>query len=96
MDIGKASELLSKVLAKYNMKNLDDIFPSDTLTTTEFMARQIHSDLVALLLNEMVVIGDRTCGNNGGGEGEERFEGMIRVKLWESHKAWAAYEAAIA
>ena len=98
MDIGKASELLSKVLSKYNLQNLDEIFADGTLTTTEFMARQIHSDLVTLLLKELVVIGDGTCGandnDNGNGNGS-KFEGRILVKLWESHKAWASYEADI-
>jgi hypothetical protein len=112
MDIGKASDLLSRVLSKYNLKNLDDIFESDTLTTTEFMARQIHSDLVELLMKDMVVIGDSTCGaadaGDGDGDGDvgfddndnqlelkNNFQGRIRVKLWESHKAWASYEADI-
>lgn len=95
MDIGKASELLSKVLSKYNLQNLDEIFPDGTLTTTEFMARQIHSDLVDLLLKDLVVIGDGTCGSSNNDDGENKFEGRIRVKLWESHKAWASYEADI-
>ena len=97
MDIGKASELLSKVLAKYNLQNLDEIFPGDTLTTTEFMARQIHSDLVALLKKDMVDIGDGTCGTSISDteKDDDKFEGRIRVKLWESHKAWASYEADI-
>ena len=101
MDIGKATNLLSKVLSKYNLKNLDDIFPNDTLTTTEFMARQIHSDLVKLLNEELIIIGDGTCGgdddddddSNDGKEG--KFEARILVKLWESHSAWASYEADI-
>jgi 6-pyruvoyl-tetrahydropterin synthase len=49
IDIGKASELLAGVLSKYNYKNLDDIFGSKQLTTTEFMCHQIHSDLSAQL-----------------------------------------------
>lgn len=44
IDIGQASSILSDVLARYNYKNLDDIFDAE-LTTTEFMCRQIHSDL---------------------------------------------------
>ncbi len=36
---GKASNLLSRVLSKYNLKNLDELFPDKTLTTTEFLAR---------------------------------------------------------
>jgi 6-pyruvoyltetrahydropterin/6-carboxytetrahydropterin synthase len=45
MDIGLALDILSDVLSKYNLKNLDEIFPGKTLTTTEFMARQIHMDI---------------------------------------------------
>ena len=105
MDIGKATELLSQVLSKYNLQNLDDIFPNkDILTTTEFMAKQIHSDLGDLLQKELVMIGDQTCGGSVKEEGndsvddhhyDQKFEGRIRVKLWESHKAWASYEADI-
>ncbi len=97
MDIGKASSLLSQVLSKYNLQNLDEIFDNGELTTTEFMARQIHSDLVELLKKDMVEIGDGTCGGGGDESSteEEKFEGKIRVKLWESHKAWASYEADI-
>lgn len=94
IDIGLASDLLSEVLQKYNMQNLDEVFPNGEFTTTEFMARQIYLDLVEKL---------RSCVNNNddgdardggceaGGEGG-RFEGRIRVKLFESHKAWAIYE----
>ncbi|CAB9527139.1 6-pyruvoyl tetrahydropterin synthase [Seminavis robusta] len=52
IDIGKALDLLSQVLAKYNFQNLDEVFPDGTLTTTEFMAQQIHSDLCTLLKAE--------------------------------------------
>ena len=52
IDIGKASELLSEVLKKYNFQNLDEVFPDKTLTTTEFMAKQIHSDLCERLREE--------------------------------------------
>ena len=45
IDIGMALDILSEVLKKYNLQNLDDVFPDGTLTTTEFMARQIHKDL---------------------------------------------------
>ena len=51
IDIGKALELLAAVLARYNFQNLDDMFGS-ALTTTEFMCRQIHSDLCAKLKEE--------------------------------------------
>jgi 6-pyruvoyltetrahydropterin/6-carboxytetrahydropterin synthase len=51
VDIGKASELLQEVLAKYNMKNLNDLFPEEN-TTTEFMCREIHQQLCARLKGE--------------------------------------------
>jgi len=74
IDIGKASDILSRVLAKYNLKNLDEVFPDKTMTTTEFMCKQIHDDLCQLLKLE--------CKD---------FNGLVRVKLYESHKAWATY-----
>lgn len=86
IDIGYASELLGEVLAKYNMKNLDEIFGKD-FTTTEYMARRIQMDLAERL---------RECRN--GSEdcaATPKFEGRIRVKLYESHKAWAVYEGDI-
>lgn len=74
IDIGKALDILSKVLARYNLKNLDEVFPDKTMTTTEFMCKQIHDDIRELLASE--------C---------QEFEGAVRIKLWESHKAWATY-----
>lgn len=78
IDIGKASELLAAVLARYNFKNLDEVFPNGEMTTTEFMCRQIHADLCERLRE--------ACAE---------FRGEVCVKLWESHKAWASYIAAI-
>ena len=43
VDIGAAASSLESIIADYNMKNLDDIFP-DEATTTEFMARTNSSD----------------------------------------------------
>lgn len=74
IDIGKASDILSDVLKKYNLKNLDEMFPNRVMTTTEFMAKQIHDDIQKKLQAE--------CKD---------FTGCIRVKLWESHKAWGTY-----
>ncbi len=45
LDIGQALDIVSTVLAKYNLKNLDEVFSNGELTTTEFMARQIHEDI---------------------------------------------------
>jgi 6-pyruvoyl-tetrahydropterin synthase len=44
IDIGQAGDILASALSKYNFRNLDDIF-GDELTTTEFMCRQIHTDI---------------------------------------------------
>ncbi|MEL6637401.1 MAG: 6-carboxytetrahydropterin synthase [Bacteroidota bacterium] len=50
IDIGLASELLRKVLAPLAYQNLDDL-PQFTgaLTTTEYLARYIHDQLVGAL-----------------------------------------------
>eukprot|EP01036_Dinobryon_divergens_P025543 gene25543-34100_t len=77
IDIGHASNLLSEVLSQYNFKNLDEVIPSEN-TTTEFMCRRIHSDLVKKLQEKS-------------NDSSKRFRGALRVKLFESHKAWASY-----
>lgn len=77
IDIGQASSILSDVLSKYNLKNLDEVFPDGEMTTTEFMAQKIFDDLAERVKSE--------CG----------FKGDIRVKLWESHKAWASFEGSV-
>jgi 6-pyruvoyl-tetrahydropterin synthase len=76
IDIGKALDILSAVLQRYNLKNLDTIFGPNVMTTTEFMCRQIHDDICQRLQQE------EEC---------QDFNGIVRVKLWESHKAWATY-----
>lgn len=88
LDIGYASELLSDVLSQYNMKNLDEVFKNGEFTTTEFMARRIQMDLADRL---------RKCKElkNQDGVKIPFFEGKIRVKLYESHKAWASYEGQV-
>ena len=86
LDIGYASELLSEVLSQYNMKNLDEVFSNGEFTTTEFMARRIQMDLAERL---------RECANSDGSCDGPGFEGRIRVKLYESHKAWASYEGEV-
>ena len=80
IDIGEASSILSQVLEKYNYKNLDEIFDGGILTTTEFLCRQLHSDLCKRLKEKNVPL----CPN-----------AEVCVKLWESHKAWASYTAPI-
>ena len=53
IDIGKASDILSEILGKYNLKNLDDIFGDGILTTTEFMCREIWNGIVDKLKDEV-------------------------------------------
>jgi 6-pyruvoyltetrahydropterin/6-carboxytetrahydropterin synthase len=52
IDIGKASDIVSEVLSKYNLKNLDEVFPGKIMTTTEFMAKRIHDDIQERLDSE--------------------------------------------
>jgi len=53
IDIGKASGILESVLAKYNLKNLDEVFPDGEFTTTEFMARRIQQDITEKVREEV-------------------------------------------
>ena len=39
MDIGAASDILARVLAKYNLQNLDEVFGPEVMTTTEVSGR---------------------------------------------------------
>lgn len=54
MDIGQASTLLQRVLHQYHLQNLDELFPDQTLTTTEFMCRQIHADLCHAMQQQQI------------------------------------------
>ena len=81
IDIGLASDLLAEVLKKYNYKNLDEVFGEGVTTTTEFMCKAIHDGMVEKLKEKYAKGGD-----------ENGFKGWIKVTLWESHKAWAAYD----
>uniref|UniRef100_A0A7R9WRW2 6-pyruvoyltetrahydropterin synthase n=1 Tax=Craspedostauros australis TaxID=1486917 RepID=A0A7R9WRW2_9STRA len=61
IDIGKASEIVSDVLKRYNLQNLDEVFPDKTMTTTEFMARQIHDDIQARLATDCADFQGQVC-----------------------------------
>jgi len=82
-DIARATELLRTVLGELNLRNLDDdpAFAGRN-TTTEFMARVVFDRFAA-----RIAAGE--LGPHAGGLG-----GM-RVRLHESHVAWAAYEGAL-
>jgi 6-pyruvoyl-tetrahydropterin synthase len=83
VDIALATEVLRGVLGELNLRNLDDD-PSfkGKNTTTEFMAR---------------VIFDRIADRIAKGELGPHSSGLsaLRVRLNESHVAWAAYEGAL-
>lgn len=80
VDIGRATEALSAVLAPLRYRNLDDIAElAGTLTTTDFLCRHIFDGMAA-------AVRDGKLGP--GSDGVER----IRVTLHESHVARAWYE----
>jgi 6-pyruvoyltetrahydropterin/6-carboxytetrahydropterin synthase len=79
VDIVLASEVLSSVIAEFNMKNLDDIEEfAGRNTTTEFMAMTVFNRLAA-------AIRQGRLGETGKGLCS------IKVTLGESHIAWASY-----
>lgn len=80
VDIAAAREVLGKVLAEFNFRNLDELpeFQGHN-TTTEFMAR-------ALFLRIAGRVRRGELGPSGA-----RIQRM-RVRLGESHVAWASYE----
>lgn len=83
VDIGLASQALSKVMETYNYKNLDEVPSlSGMNTTTEQMAKVVFDDMAA-----RIAAGDL-------GPGGPRLSGM-KVSLHESHIAWASYEGAL-
>jgi 6-pyruvoyltetrahydropterin/6-carboxytetrahydropterin synthase len=61
IDIGKALDLLAAVLKRYNYQNLDEVFPNGEMTTTEFMCRQIFTDLKELLEAEGIQFTGEIC-----------------------------------
>ncbi|MDM0012796.1 6-carboxytetrahydropterin synthase [Variovorax sp. J22P168] len=83
VDIALATEVLRSELGALNLRNLDDepAFAGRN-TTTEFMARVIFDRIAA-----RIAAGD--LGPHAGGLAS------LRVRLNESHVAWAAYEGAL-
>jgi 6-pyruvoyl-tetrahydropterin synthase len=80
LDIGRAGEQLSAVVAGLNYRNLDeDPAFAEANSTTEALAR-----LIADRLAERIRAGDL-------GEGARELAGLA-VTLHESHIAWASYE----
>ena len=80
VDIGLAGQTLSEVLAELNYRNLDEeVAFAGSNTTTEFLAREIHTRLVAAIHAGRL------------GEGARGLDALC-VTLHESHVAWASYE----
>jgi 6-pyruvoyl-tetrahydropterin synthase len=83
VDIGRATEALKAVLAPLNFRNLDELpqFAGQN-TTTEVMAKHVFDAMAAA----------RDAGDLGPGGAALS---ALKVVLWESHVAAAAYEAAL-
>ena len=83
VDIAKATDVLKEVLARYNLKNLDDMTEfSGINTTTEYLAGHIAQALIAAIHEGRL------------GEGARQIS-RLKVTLHESHVASAAYEQAL-
>jgi len=83
VDIALAGERLREILDALNYRNLDEepAFEGQN-TTTEFLAREIHSRLGAAIHSGTL------------GEGA-RGVTSVCVKLNESHVAWASFEGPV-
>jgi 6-pyruvoyltetrahydropterin/6-carboxytetrahydropterin synthase len=83
VDIGRAGDILKRLLADLNFRNLDEVAAfAGRNTTTEFLARIVYDGMVAAIRH----------GDLGpGATGVER----IKVTLHESHVASASFEAAV-
>ena len=79
VDIGLASDVLSAVLAEFNMQNLDELPElAGRNTTTEFMAATVFDRMAkAIQEGRLGETGKGLCG--------------MKVTLGESHIAWASY-----
>ncbi len=87
VDIGLATQVLREELAALNFRNLDELPQfAGRNTTTEFLAREIFDRIAARIaagaLGPHALPGPGTPGL-----------ARMRVRLNESHVAWAAYEA---
>ena len=80
IDIGLASQALKDLLSPLNYRNLDELpdFAGQN-TTTEFMAKVIFDRMAARIAEG--ALGESAKGLSG-----------LKITLWESHVAWAAFE----
>jgi 6-pyruvoyl-tetrahydropterin synthase len=80
VDIGRASEALKAIMAELNYQNLDAVERFRGInTTSEFLARHVFDRM-----REAIKAGRLGPGSDG--------VTSMKVTLWESHIAWAAYE----
>lgn len=83
VDIGRASTELKAVCHEISYQNLDDLaIFAGVNTTTEFLAKHVHDRMSAAAR-----AGELGPGSDG--------IASIKVTLWESHIAWAAFEAPV-
>jgi len=83
VDIGRATDVVKRILSDVNFRNLDEVPAfAGRNTTTEFMARHVFDRVVA-------AIDGGDLGPNAAG-----IE-IVKVTLHESHVAWAAFEGTV-
>ena len=83
VDIGRASTELKAICHELSYQNLDDLEMFEgSNTTTEFLARHIFERMSAAARDGRL------------GPGSEGIA-AIKVTLWESHIAWAAFEGTV-
>lgn len=83
VDIGRASTELKAVCHELSYQNLDDLEMFEgSNTTTEFLARHVFDRMSAAAREGSL------------GPGSEGIA-AIKVTLWESHIAWAAFEGTV-
>ena len=83
VDIGRASTELKAICHELSYQNLDDLEMFEgSNTTTEFLARHVFDRMSAAAREGRL------------GPGSEGIA-AIKVTLWESHIAWAAFEGTV-
>ncbi|MGE0462521.1 MAG: 6-pyruvoyl tetrahydropterin synthase family protein [Vicinamibacterales bacterium] len=80
VDIGRAGEVLHRIVGEIGYRNLDEV-PAfgGRNTTTEFLAKWVFDNMLSAILRDEL------------GPGARDVESM-RVTLHESHVAWASFE----
>jgi 6-pyruvoyl-tetrahydropterin synthase len=83
VDIGRAHEQLKATLGELNYQNLDELgMFKGRNTTTEFLSRHIFERI-----REAIKAGRLGPGGDA--------VSSLKVTLWESHVAWAAFEGSV-